>query len=148
MLRARLPGRPTRDCLFNDPARDGTRYVLHLRIYLYFLLQRNQKLKLVTVCDDNTNVLYCCSLLKIWNMNKCSGVVGVFNCQGAGWCRIEKKTRIHDTVPGTLTGSVNATDVDSISEIAGQDWNGDVIVYMYRSGKHLPNFMSDTQANN
>ncbi|CAO2831719.1 unnamed protein product [Amaranthus hypochondriacus] len=98
VLRARLPGRPTRDCLFNDPARDGT------------------------------------SLLKIWNMNKCSGVVGVFNCQGAGWCRIEKKTRIHDTVPGTLTGSVNATDVDSISEIAGQDWNGDVIVYMYRSG--------------
>lgn len=100
VLRAHLPGRPTRDCLFNDPARDGT------------------------------------SLLKIWNMNKCSGVVGVFNCQGAGWCRIEKKTRIHDTVPGTLTGSVNATDVDSISEVAGHDWNGDVIVYMYRSG-HL-----------
>lgn len=26
VLRARLPGRPTRDCLFNDPARDGVRY--------------------------------------------------------------------------------------------------------------------------
>ncbi|KAK1357631.1 hypothetical protein POM88_050887 [Heracleum sosnowskyi] len=24
-----------------------------------------------------------CSLLKIWNVNKCSGVVGMFNCQGA-----------------------------------------------------------------
>ena len=105
-------------------------------IYLYFLRQCNQKLKPWLICDDNTNVLYCCSLLKIWNMNKCSGVVGVFNCQGAGWCRIEKKTRIHDTVPGTLTGSVNATDVDSISEVAGHDWNGDVIVYMYRSGNH------------
>nr|BAG74565.1 alkaline alpha galactosidase [Tetragonia tetragonoides] len=99
VLRARLPGRPTRDCLFNDPARDGT------------------------------------SLLKIWNKNNCSGVVGVFNCQGAGWCKIEKKIRIHDTSPGTLTGSVRATDVDSIAEVAGQGWNGDVVVYLYRAGE-------------
>ncbi|KAK9671035.1 hypothetical protein RND81_12G002400 [Saponaria officinalis] len=99
VLRARLPGRPTRDCLFSDPARDGT------------------------------------SLLKIWNLNKCSGVVGVFNCQGAGWCKIMKKTLIHDTSPGTLTGSVQATDVDSIAEVAGPDWNKEVIVYMYRSGE-------------
>ena len=28
VLRARLPGRPTRDCLFNDPARDGERCAL------------------------------------------------------------------------------------------------------------------------
>lgn len=26
ILRARLPGRPTQDCLFSDPARDGVRY--------------------------------------------------------------------------------------------------------------------------
>lgn len=25
-LRAKLPGRPTRDCLFSDPTRDGKRY--------------------------------------------------------------------------------------------------------------------------
>jgi raffinose synthase len=25
ILRARLPGRPTSDCLFSDPARDGVR---------------------------------------------------------------------------------------------------------------------------
>lgn len=25
ILRAKLPGRPTRDCLFTDPARDGKR---------------------------------------------------------------------------------------------------------------------------
>lgn len=25
-LRAKLPGRPTRDCLFSDPTRDGERY--------------------------------------------------------------------------------------------------------------------------
>ncbi|KAL0316826.1 UNVERIFIED_CONTAM: putative galactinol--sucrose galactosyltransferase 2 [Sesamum radiatum] len=97
ILRAKLPGRPTVDCLFVDPARDGT------------------------------------SLLKIWNVNKCSGVVGVFNCQGAGWCKVAKKTRIHDASPGTLTGSVQATDVDTISQIAGPDWTGDAIVYAHRS---------------
>ncbi|XP_042043163.1 probable galactinol--sucrose galactosyltransferase 2 [Salvia splendens] len=99
VLRAQLPGRPTIDCLFVDPARDGT------------------------------------SLLKSWNANKCSGVVGIFNCQGAGWCKIEKKTRIHDASPGTLTGSVQATDVNGIAQLAGPDWNGDAIAYAHRSGE-------------
>ncbi|KAK2975712.1 hypothetical protein RJ640_010771 [Escallonia rubra] len=99
VLRAQLPGRPTHDCLFVDPARDGT------------------------------------SLLKVWNANKCTGVVGVFNCQGAGWCKVTKKTRIHDTSPGTLTCSVQATDVDAIAQVAGPDWNGETVVYAYRSGE-------------
>uniref|UniRef100_A0A0E0KKJ1 galactinol--sucrose galactosyltransferase n=1 Tax=Oryza punctata TaxID=4537 RepID=A0A0E0KKJ1_ORYPU len=99
VLRAQLPGRPTRDCLFADPARDGA------------------------------------SLLKIWNVNKCTGVVGVFNCQGAGWCRITKKTRVHDAAPGTLTGSVRADDVDAIADLAGTGWTGDAVVYTHRSGE-------------
>ncbi|KAI4300776.1 hypothetical protein L6164_034112 [Bauhinia variegata] len=99
ILRAQLPGRPTRDCLFADPARDGT------------------------------------SLLKIWNLNKCSGVVGIFNCQGAGWCKIEKTTRIHDASPGTLSGSVTANDVDLFNQVAGADWDGETIVYAFRSGE-------------
>ncbi|XP_073306209.1 probable galactinol--sucrose galactosyltransferase 2 [Primulina huaijiensis] len=99
VLRAQLPGRPTLDCLFVDPARDGT------------------------------------SLLKIWNVNKCSGLVGVFNCQGAGWCKTAKKTRIHDASPGTLTSSVQVTDVDTLSQIAGSDWNGVAIVYAHKSGE-------------
>jgi raffinose synthase len=101
VLRAQLPGRPTRDCLFSDPARDGA------------------------------------SLLKIWNLNKCAGVVGVFNCQGAGWCRVDKKTRIHDEAPRTLTGSVRAEDVDAIARVAaaGGDWNGEAVVYTHRAGE-------------
>ncbi len=67
-------------------------------------------------------------------MNKCSGVVGVFNCQGAGWCKVEKKTRIHDESPGTLTGSVRDADVELIAQVAGADWNGEMIVYAHRSG--------------
>ncbi|KAB2608268.1 galactinol--sucrose galactosyltransferase 2 [Pyrus ussuriensis x Pyrus communis] len=101
VLRAKLPGRPTRDCLFADPARDRT------------------------------------SLLKIWNVNNLSGVVGVFNCQGAGWCKIEKKTRIHDYSPGTLSGSVRAADVDAIAQVAGADWNGETVVYAHKSGDVL-----------
>ncbi|CAH1425085.1 unnamed protein product [Lactuca virosa] len=99
VLRAQLPGRPTLDCLFADPARDGI------------------------------------SLLKIWNVNKCTGVVGVFNCQGAGWCKIEKKTRIHDASPGILTGSVQSADVDALTQVAGPDWHGETIVYCQRSGE-------------
>lgn len=75
-----------------------------------------------------------CSLLKIWNVNKCSGVVGVFNCQGAGWCKVAKKTLIHDESPGTLTGSVRAVDVEVLAEIAGADWNGETVVYAHKSG--------------
>ncbi|KAL5986681.1 putative galactinol--sucrose galactosyltransferase 2 [Asimina triloba] len=98
VLRAQLPGRPTRDSLFVDPARNGT------------------------------------SLLKIWNMNKCSGVVGVFNCQGAGWCKVTKKTRIHDESPGILTGTIRAGDAEFINQFASRDWNGQVVVFVYRSG--------------
>ena len=76
-------------------------------------------------------------MLKIWNVNKCTGVVGVFNCQGAGWCKITKKTRIHDASPGTLTGSVQASDVDPISQIAGPNWDGETVVYAQRSGTWL-----------
>ncbi|KAL3533801.1 hypothetical protein ACH5RR_007322 [Cinchona calisaya] len=99
VLRAQLPGRPTHDCLFVDPARDGK------------------------------------SLLKIWNANKCNGVVGIFNCQGAGWCKIIKQTRIHDASPGTLSGSVQATDVDNIYQVAGEKWDGETVVYAQRSGE-------------
>ncbi|TQE07544.1 hypothetical protein C1H46_006864 [Malus baccata] len=101
VLRAKLPSRPIRDCLFADPARDMT------------------------------------SLLKIWNVKNLSGVVGVFNCQGVGWCKIEKKTRIHDYSPGTLNGSVRAADVDAIAQVAGADWNGEIVVYAHKSGEVL-----------
>lgn len=59
----------------------------------------------------------------------------MFNCQGAGWCKVTKKTRIHDASPGTLTGSVQATDVDSIAQITRPDWKGDTAVYAHRSGE-------------
>ncbi|KAL0306196.1 UNVERIFIED_CONTAM: putative galactinol--sucrose galactosyltransferase 1 [Sesamum radiatum] len=99
ILRAKLPGRPTRDCLFSDPARDGK------------------------------------SLLKIWNLNDHNGVVGSFNCQGAGWCKVGKRNLIHDEQPGTITGIIRANDVDYLPRVAGDRWNGDVVVYSHLHGE-------------
>ncbi|KAE9614720.1 hypothetical protein Lal_00036092 [Lupinus albus] len=98
ILRAKLPGRPTKDCLFSDPARDGK------------------------------------SLLKIWNMNDFSGVVGAFNCQGAGWCKVEKMNLIHDENPGTVTGIIRAKDVDYLSKVADHKWTGDTILCSHVGG--------------
>lgn len=95
ILRARLPGRPTRDCLFVDPTRDGK------------------------------------SLLKIWNMNIYTGVLGVFNCQGAAWSNLHKKNVFHDTTPNAISGSIHADDVHLLAEAAESDWNGECAVYSH-----------------
>lgn len=99
ILRAQLPGRPTRDCLFTDPARDGR------------------------------------SLLKIWNMNKYTGVLGAFNCQGAGWCKEDRRNLIHNSAPVTVTGSVHARDVDFLGKVAPEGWNGDCAIYTHKGGE-------------
>ncbi|KDP32639.1 hypothetical protein JCGZ_13189 [Jatropha curcas] len=99
ILRAKLPGRPTRDCLFSDPARDGK------------------------------------SLLKIWNLNDFTGVLGVFNCQGAGWCKVGKTNLIHDKKPAKVTGSIRAKDVDYLPKVAGDGWSGDSILYSHLGGE-------------
>ncbi|XP_040988012.1 probable galactinol--sucrose galactosyltransferase 1 [Juglans microcarpa x Juglans regia] len=104
ILRAKLPGRPTRDCLFSDPARDGK------------------------------------SLLKIWNLNEFSGVVGVFNCQGAGWCRVGKKNLIHNEHPDTITGVIRAKDVEFLPRVADDRWCGDTVMFSHLGGEtvYLP----------
>ncbi|XP_042479567.1 probable galactinol--sucrose galactosyltransferase 1 [Macadamia integrifolia] len=83
VLRAKLPGKPTRDCLFSDPTIDGK------------------------------------SLLKIWNLNDFSGVLGVFNCQGEAI---------------SVEGIVSSKDVDYISKVAEHGWNGDAIIYSHLGG--------------
>eukprot|EP00887_Chlorella_sp_A99_P005608 scaffold1.g5608.t1 len=81
VLRAQLPGRPTRDSLFCDVLRDGT------------------------------------SLLKVWNMNACTGVVGVFNLQGSSWDRSRRRFHIHNSAPPELTATVRPTDVEPFAAL-------------------------------
>jgi len=83
---------------------------------------------------DYGNVIYC-SLLKIWNMNIYTGVLGVFNCQGAAWSNLHKKNVFHDTTPNAISGCIHADDVHLLAEAAEIDWNGDCAVYSH-SGKN------------
>ncbi|GLT77027.1 hypothetical protein SLA2020_486520 [Shorea laevis] len=77
------------------------------------------------------------SLLKIWNLNKLSGVLGVFNCQGAGSWPL--KDVAQDISSATSTSSlischVSPQDVEFLEEIADESWNGDCAIYAFNSG--------------
>ncbi|XP_010250976.1 PREDICTED: probable galactinol--sucrose galactosyltransferase 2 [Nelumbo nucifera] len=103
VLRARYAGRPTRDCLFEDPVMDGK------------------------------------SLLKIWNLNKLSGVIGVFNCQGAGnWsCKeIANNEPLSESKLSQISGHVSPNNVEFLEQVADENWIGDCAVYAFNSG-HL-----------
>jgi len=51
------------------------------------------------------------TLLKVWNRNNCSGVVGVFNVQGSSWDRDRRKFHTHNKHPPTLATRVRVQDV-------------------------------------
>lgn len=81
-----------------------------------------------------------CSLLKIWNLNKLSGVIGIFNCQGAGsWPMKQAAEEMKNvpSTPSTLSGNVRPSDVEFLGEVAGEGWNGDCAVYAFNSGELL-----------
>jgi raffinose synthase len=86
VLRARLPGRPTADCLFRDVARDGV------------------------------------TLLKLWNVNAWTGVVGVLHVQGSAWCRTARRFVTHDDAPPPLATVVRPRDVVGAGGEAERDW--------------------------
>lgn len=69
-------------------------------------------------------------------MNKFTGVLGVYNCQGAAWSSTEKKNVFHHTGAEALTCAVKGSDVHLISEAAtDQSWNGDSVVYHHGDGE-------------
>ncbi|KAL2459498.1 putative galactinol--sucrose galactosyltransferase 2 [Forsythia ovata] len=73
------------------------------------------------------------SLLKIWNLNKLSGVVGVFNCQGAGkWPLKDGSENMFKSL--VLSCHVSPLDVDYLGEVAGDNWSRDCAVYAFHSG--------------
>lgn len=75
------------------------------------------------------------SLLKIWNLNKFTGVIGIYNCQGAAWNSQERKNTFHNTNSDAITGYVKGRDVHAISEVAADpNWNGDCAFYRHCSG--------------
>lgn len=125
VLRARYPGRPSRDCLFVDPVMDGKRYVCVSRLAMY---------DVVCVCSfsNHLQTVYD-SLLKIWNLNKCNGVIGIFNCQGAGsWPCLEHIVQVKAS--DELSGKVSPADIEYFEEVSGKLWTGDCAVYSFKQG--------------
>ncbi|KAL2243896.1 UNVERIFIED_CONTAM: putative galactinol--sucrose galactosyltransferase 2 [Sesamum indicum] len=77
------------------------------------------------------------SLLKIWNLNKLTGVVGVFNCQGAGsWPMKQAPECNENSKPAavSISGRVSPLDVEFLEEIAGETWDGECAVYAFNTG--------------
>nr|CAB3492214.1 unnamed protein product [Digitaria exilis] len=52
------------------------------------------------------------TVLKIWNLNKFGGVIGAFNCQGAGWDPAEHRVRGYSHCYKPVSGEVRPADVE------------------------------------
>lgn len=66
--------------------------------------------------------------------------MGVFNCQGAGWCRVGKKNLIHDEHPGTISGVIRAKDVNYLPRVANDTWTGDTVIFSHLGGMFFITF--------
>ncbi|XP_042393532.1 galactinol--sucrose galactosyltransferase-like [Zingiber officinale] len=52
------------------------------------------------------------TVLKIWNLNKITGVLGVFNCQGGGWSREDRRNKSASHCSRTLTATATVMDIE------------------------------------
>ena len=92
-------------------------------------------------------------MLKIWNLNKLTGVLGIFNCQGAGSWPL--KEAVHDlpikhSQDSLISSHARPSDVEFLDEIVGKNWNGDSAVYAFNSGQlafHHPSQLPTSRAN-
>ncbi|PHT53776.1 hypothetical protein CQW23_08238 [Capsicum baccatum] len=78
------------------------------------------------------------NLLKIWNLNKFSSMIGAFNCQGARIWPLKEgaESTLRSTFkPLTITSHISPVDIDSIMDIAGEIWTGDCTIYVFDSGQ-------------
>ncbi|KAK4420175.1 putative galactinol--sucrose galactosyltransferase 6 [Sesamum alatum] len=74
-------------------------------------------------------------------MNKYTGVLGVYNCQGAAWNSVKRKNTFHQTNSEEITGYIKGRDVHLISDVAfDSNWDGKVALYSYTTSglKTLP----------
>ncbi|XP_043708105.1 LOW QUALITY PROTEIN: stachyose synthase-like [Telopea speciosissima] len=52
------------------------------------------------------------TILKIWNLNKFGGVIGAFNCQGAGWDPKEQRIKGYSECYKQMSGSAHVNEVE------------------------------------
>ncbi|KRH54342.1 hypothetical protein GLYMA_06G179200v4 [Glycine max] len=52
------------------------------------------------------------TMLKIWNLNKYTGVLGLFNCQGGGWCPVTRRNKSASEFSQTVTCLASPQDIE------------------------------------
>ncbi|XP_010249424.2 PREDICTED: galactinol--sucrose galactosyltransferase [Nelumbo nucifera] len=52
------------------------------------------------------------TMLKLWNLNKFTGVLGAFNCQGGGWCRQARRNKCASEFSHVVSGTINPNDIE------------------------------------
>lgn len=52
------------------------------------------------------------TMLKIWNLNKYSGVLGLFNCQGGGWCPVTRRNKSASEFSHSVTCFASPKDIE------------------------------------
>ncbi|WJX94370.1 galactinol--sucrose galactosyltransferase [Trifolium repens] len=52
------------------------------------------------------------TMLKIWNLNKYSGVLGLFNCQGGGWCPLTRRNKSASEFSHSVTCFASPKDIE------------------------------------
>uniref|UniRef100_A0A3Q7EHL5 galactinol--sucrose galactosyltransferase n=1 Tax=Solanum lycopersicum TaxID=4081 RepID=A0A3Q7EHL5_SOLLC len=87
------------------------------------------------------------TILKIWNFNKYGGVIGAFNCQGAGWDPKEKRIKGYSNCYKPMKGSVHVNDIEWDQLIAASEMGNaeEYVVYLNQAEElFLTKSTSDT----
>ncbi|KAK4264374.1 hypothetical protein QN277_025562 [Acacia crassicarpa] len=79
------------------------------------------------------------TMLKIWNLNKCTGVLGLFNCQGGGWCPTTRRNQSASEYSKRVTCLASPKDIEWSNgkwPVAANPKGGDVFaVYLLKEDK-------------
>lgn len=70
-------------------------------------------------------------------MNKFSGVVGIFNCQGAGFWPLNEESSLEKSPVSKsmlLSGHVCPMDAELLQAVATGNWTGECAVYACNAG--------------
>ncbi|CAI0455167.1 unnamed protein product [Linum tenue] len=73
------------------------------------------------------------TMLKIWNLNKFTGVIGAFNCQGGGWSRETRRNQCFSEFSHKLTAQTNPKDIEWASGKSPMSIEGVQVFAMYMS---------------
>ncbi|MED6113801.1 hypothetical protein PIB30_074224 [Stylosanthes scabra] len=52
------------------------------------------------------------TVLKIWNLNKYTGVLGLFNCQGGGWCPVSRRNKSFSECSHSVSCIASPKDIE------------------------------------